>query len=236
MIGLTGSHGLNSATTQHITRRCKHRHSKWFMVGHHRTCCHTPQDMPALRWLMLFWPGAMSSWKRSTDSFSRHNSTLGASTMLITVPWSMLLLTGYCYVCSTIICSPWFLAKAASWDPSMLALFKCLNTLVRWPGHLQLPDDARIHDVLHVRVLKQFQGTLLTSQPVLPPLRHGRPLLHLEWVLRCELHRGVWHVLVEWSGLPVWDATWELVLGFRQAYPSFQLMDELFPKGGEMLW
>jgi len=74
----------------------------------------------------------------------------------------------FCYVCSTVIRSPWFLGDAASWDPSMLAY------------RLQLPDDARIHDVFHVRVLKPFRGTPPSCQPVLPPLRHGRPLLHPE--------------------------------------------------------
>ena len=54
--------------------------------------------------------------------------------------------------------------------------------------------------------------------------------------LRSELRRGVWHVLVEWSGLPTSDATWEPVPDFREAYPSFQLADELFLEGGEMLW
>jgi hypothetical protein len=46
----------------------------------------------------------------------------------------------------------------------------------------------------------------------------------------------VWHVLVEWAGMPVSEATWEPVSAFREAHPSFQLEDELFPEGGEMLW
>jgi hypothetical protein len=43
-------------------------------------------------------------------------------------------------------------------------------------------------------------------------------------------------MLVEWTGMPATEATWEPVPVFREAYPSFQLADELFPEVGEMLW
>jgi len=39
--------------------------------------------------------------------------------------------------------------------------------------------------------------------------------------------------LVQWAGMPAAEATWEPVDAFRAAHPSFQLEDELFPKGGE---
>ena len=97
---------------------------------------------------------------------------------------------------------------------------------------LRLPEGARIHDVFHVGVLKPFRGTPPTSEPVLPPLHHGRPLQRPERILRSELRRGVWHVLVEWSGMPASEATWEPVPAFREAHPSFQLTDELFSEGG----
>jgi len=116
--------------------------------------------------------------------------------------------------------------------PKYAGPFQVLERIGEVAYRLQLPDDARIHDVFHVGVLKPFRGTPPLSQPVLPPLRHGRPLLHPDRVLRSELRRGVWHVLVEWSGLPASDATWEPVPDFREAYPSFQLADELFPEGG----
>ncbi|XP_066320582.1 uncharacterized protein [Miscanthus floridulus] len=98
--------------------------------------------------------------------------------------------------------------------------------------HLQLPKGTCIHDVFHVDILKPFRGMPPSSAPALPPLRHGRPLQWSECVLRSELHRGMWHILVEWVGMPVSEATWELVLAFHEAHPSFQLEDELFPEGG----
>lgn len=36
--------------------------------------------------------------------------------------------------------------------------------------------------------------------------------------------------------MPETDATWEPADAFRAEYPSFQLEDELFHDGGEMLW
>jgi hypothetical protein len=97
---------------------------------------------------------------------------------------------------------------------------------------LRLPDASRIHDVFHVGVLKPFRGPAPTTVPALPPMRHGRPLLQPERVLRASLRRGVWHVLVQWRGLPATEATWEDAVEFRASYPSFQLEDELFSKEG----
>jgi hypothetical protein len=116
--------------------------------------------------------------------------------------------------------------------PKYAGPFQVVERIGEVAYRLQLPDDARIHDVFHVGVLKPFRGTPPASQPALPPLRHGRPLQRPERVLRSQLRRGVWHVLVEWSGMPVSEATWEPVPAFREAYPSFQLEDELFPEEG----
>jgi hypothetical protein len=96
-----------------------------------------------------------------------------------------------------------------------------------------LPEGARIHDVFHVGVLKPLRGPPPSTVPALPPLRHGRPLLQPDRVLRASLRRGVWHVLVQWADVPPSDATWEQLDEFRAAHPSFQLEDELFSEGGE---
>jgi hypothetical protein len=61
---------------------------------------------------------------------------------------------------------------------------------------LGLPEGARIHDVFHVGVLKPFRGDPPSSVPPLPPLQHGRQLLHPDRVLRSQLRRGQWHILV----------------------------------------
>ena len=116
--------------------------------------------------------------------------------------------------------------------PKYAGPFEVLERIGTVAYRLRLPEGARIHDVFHVGVLKPFRGTLPTSVPALPPIHHGRPLQQPERVLRSELRRGVWHVLVEWSDMPASEATWEPVPAFRAAHPSFQLADELFPEGG----
>jgi hypothetical protein len=83
-----------------------------------------------------------------------------------------------------------------------------------------------------VGVLKPFRGTPPTAPPALPPLHNGRLLHQPARVLRSQLRRGVWHVLVQWATMPEAEATWEPVPAFRALFPSFQLEDELFPKEG----
>jgi hypothetical protein len=116
--------------------------------------------------------------------------------------------------------------------PKYAGPFQVLERVGDVAYRLRLPEGARIHDVFHVGVLKPFRGPPPLSDLVLPPLRHGRPLRQPDRVLRSELHRGVWHVLVAWEGMPTSEATWEPVPAFREAHPSFHLADELFPEEG----
>jgi transcriptional regulator GlxA family with amidase domain len=51
-------------------------------------------------------------------------------------------------------------------------------------------------------------------------------------VLKAQQRCGVWHVLVQWTGLSVEDATWEQLDEFRQQFPDIQLEDELFAQAG----
>ena len=51
-------------------------------------------------------------------------------------------------------------------------------------------------------------------------------------MLRSQLQRGEWYILVQWAGLPSAAATWEPVDAFSEAHPMFQLKDELFVDGG----
>ena len=50
--------------------------------------------------------------------------------------------------------------------------------------------------------------------------------------MKVQQHRGIWHVLVQWAGLPEEDATWEQLDEFQQQFPDVQLEDELFEKAG----
>jgi hypothetical protein len=86
----------------------------------------------------------------------------------------------------------------------------------------------RIHDVFHVGLLKAYRGEPPATPPALPPTSDGRLLPGPAKVLKAQQRRGVWHLLVQWDGIPLEDATWEQLDEFRQQFPEFQLEDELF--------
>jgi len=102
---------------------------------------------------------------------------------------------------------------------------------------LALPSKARIHDVVHVGLLKPFKGVPPASPPPLPPLHHGAVVLAPERALRARLYRGVHQILVQWQGAPPSSASWEDLAEFQERYPAFQLEDELLHEGGrDVMW
>lgn len=86
---------------------------------------------------------------------------------------------------------------------------------------LKLPAGARIHDVFHVGLLKEFKGTPPDQPPALPALSNGRVLPMLAKAVRARLARGVRQVLIQREGKPAADATWEDETEFRHMYPAF---------------
>ena len=116
-------------------------------------------------------------------------------------------------------------------SPCFAGPFQVVERVGAAAYRLRLPEGARIHDVFHVGVLKPFWGPP-TATPALPPMHNGRVLHRPERALRGQLRRGVWHVLIQWEGLPEDDATWEAIDDFRARFLSFQLEDELFSKEG----
>jgi hypothetical protein len=57
---------------------------------------------------------------------------------------------------------------------------------------------------------------------------HGRVLLSPEKILHARLIRGVWELLVKWTGHSEAKPTWEQLKDFKQKYPRVELTDELF--------
>ncbi|XP_068667703.1 uncharacterized protein [Aristolochia californica] len=102
--------------------------------------------------------------------------------------------------------------------------------------HLQLPSEARIHNVFHVSQLQTFQGDSPLLHTPLPLLHEGRVLSTLAQVLQTHRMQSDWEVLMLWTDADPSDTTWETLATFRALYPSFELEDKLFLQEGVMLW
>jgi len=102
---------------------------------------------------------------------------------------------------------------------------------------LELPPQARIHDVFHIGTLKKFHGPPPSTPPPLPDIRHGAVVPAPECVTQARKVRGITQVLVYWRGEPESSASWEDLDDFRVSYPEFQLGDKLGLEGvRDVMW
>jgi hypothetical protein len=110
--------------------------------------------------------------------------------------------------------------------------FKIVERIGTVVYRLQLPADARVHDVFHVGLLKPHRGDPPAAPAELPALVDGRITSVPKTTLQAQLRRTVWFVRIKWRGLGEEDGTWEKLDEFRAHYPDFQLEDELFAQEG----
>jgi hypothetical protein len=119
--------------------------------------------------------------------------------------------------------------------PRYAGPFRVLERIGTLAYRLELPAGSRLHDVFNVGLLKAYRGDPPSAPPALPPTSDGRlepAPASVARVLKAQQRRGVWHVLVHWTGLPEDEATWEKLEDLRQQFPEVQLEDELFEKAG----
>ncbi|KAK3146343.1 hypothetical protein QOZ80_3BG0264910 [Eleusine coracana subsp. coracana] len=121
--------------------------------------------------------------------------------------------------------------------PRFFGPFKIIANINDVAYKLQLPAAARIHDVFHVGLLKKFVGEPPATLPDLPPIHNGAIIRKPHRAIRVRLCRGIRQVLVQWSGHPASEASWEDLALFQTQYPAFQLEDELLVEGGrDVMW
>lgn len=107
--------------------------------------------------------------------------------------------------------------------------FEVLERVGKVAYRLKLPESSRIHPVFHVSQLKPVVGT----PPQVTPLPQsfsstGELLLRPEAVLGTRYTpNGCLEVLIQWTGLPSHESTWNFGWEIQRQFPEFQLEDKL---------
>jgi hypothetical protein len=128
-------------------------------------------------------------------------------------------------------------AQPGKLKPRFVGPYRVIELINDVAVRLELPPQARIHDVFHVGVLKKFVGAPPAAPPPLPPIQHGTVTPEPLRVQRARLARGVRQLFVHWRGEPPESATWEDAEAFHEQFPTFQLEDELGLEGGrDVMW
>ena len=114
--------------------------------------------------------------------------------------------------------------------------FKVIKKLSVVAYKLELPEEARIHNVFHISVLKKFRGN--QQQHYLPlPLQTTEvgPILEPQAIIDnrviLEENREVTQVLIQWGEGSAAETTWEEFEDFRKAFPHFNLEGKVGLKG-----
>ena len=86
--------------------------------------------------------------------------------------------------------------------PRYYGPYKIIELINVVAARLELPLQARVHNVFHVGLLKKFVGKPSAVPPPLPPMHHGAALPTPAEAVRARLSRGVRQVLIKWCDQP----------------------------------
>lgn len=111
--------------------------------------------------------------------------------------------------------------------PRFYGPFQVIERIGAVAYKLQLPDDAKIHPVFHVSLLKKKLGQHLVAQPSLPPVAQdgtflAEPVAVLARRQVKKNNHAVVQWLVQWSNSFPEDATWVDYRELLKKYPQFQ--------------
>ena len=123
-------------------------------------------------------------------------------------------------------------------SPRFFGPYKISRQLGNVAYELELPSNTKIHPVFHVSQLKQAKGTMLHCLPLPTYLSAD-----MEWMV--EPYKvlavrstsanpcNVTNVLIQWKGLPEFEASWESAAAINHQFPYFNLEDQvaLVPRG-----
>nr|XP_008373708.1 uncharacterized protein LOC103437020 [Malus domestica] len=93
--------------------------------------------------------------------------------------------------------------------------------------HLIFLPDSKIHHVFHVSLLKKKIGDDIFPNPTLPPIDstgslHWQPEKILDRGMFKHKNAAVTKWLIQWTGLPDENATWEIADEIFARYPDFR--------------
>ena len=97
--------------------------------------------------------------------------------------------------------------------------FKILARIGKVAYRLELPNEAKIHSVLHCSMLKPFRGSSDNRAVALPDqFVNHQPVITPMTILDYRRSNEAWEVLVQWHTLSPNDTSWEDWTQLQQAY------------------
>lgn len=117
-----------------------------------------------------------------------------------------------------------FLRKNHKLSMRYFGPYQILQKIGKVAYKLALSEDAKIHPVFHVPILKKYVGGLPGCITLLPPVTNERgPIIQPAFILQVRIvlrhSQPVKKLLISWLGLPMSDCSWEDLTLLSKQYP-----------------